>query len=220
MRSFFVTIPFRTIAVFFASAAFASTIPITGTGSIGGESLFDLVGPGFSASSHPPGGPWLGGFCADGTCDLSSNGTQIQAWVAPLVCWGECGWSKGSLNGAYANALQGALFLPRFVSIPSLPQGLAPGDVTALGSYPFSGDLTAFLQLPDGSQRPVFAVSLLGSVKVKLGLQGSAPNVYFNSSSYQFSGTATPTPEPGSVLCVGIALAMIGFWMRKTRRWE
>jgi hypothetical protein len=219
MKSPLAAVLLSAMAGFFAPAACATGIPVTGTATFGMWGLFDLTGPQFFASSHPPGGGAGGpGWCTDGACDLS-GATEIQAFPHFYPGCGDCGWSAGSLDGNAANLLEGALFLPEFVTIPPLPQDLPP-EVTALGLYPFHGDLTGFFQSPDGSLRRVFEVELAGSVQVTLaGLEGPGQgSVHVDTAMYAFTGTATPMPEPASALCLAIGLAMIGFRKLKTSR--
>ncbi len=104
---FLVVLP-GVIAALLAPAAFATSISVTGTGSVGMWGIFDFFGPQFFASSHPPGGGAGGpGWCIYGTCDLNAA-KQIQAFPYFYPSCGDCGWSAGSLQGADANLLVGA----------------------------------------------------------------------------------------------------------------
>lgn len=199
------------MSAFLAQAASVTSIPITGTGSSNGNwPIFDFVGPDFNATSHGGGGTFGLGFCGNGTCSLKED---IRAFDhLPEV---DAGWSMGSFNGAEANFLRGTLFLPSFVTIPPVSQSL-PEELTTQGS--FHGDLTGFFETPDGINHRLFEVFLTGEVQITLsGFQGSPTESFFVGwASYEFTGTATETPEPGTVFYLATALALVA-WRRRMR---
>ena len=192
-------------AALIVTAASATSIPITGAASSNGSwAIFEFTGSNFYATSHGVNGTFGLGWCIDGSCSLRS---AIDALPIPSPGITDVGWSIASLNGIEASFLSGTLYVPGSVRLPPLGQEV-PARVTALGSYPFIGDFTGFLRLPDGTDRRLFEVVVKGRTRVTLdGLAGLNSGVmHVDDASYTFTGTATPTPEPGGMTLVAAAL--------------
>ena len=200
-------VAFCTIAAAFAPAASATTLPFTGVaerGLIGGGwGIFELSGPGFYATSHGEGNDFLAS-CTDGLCAITAS--AMFAIDVPLPGVPDFGWSMGSLDGKDANFLRGRLVFPEYAKIPVLPPTAV---VTALGLYPFYGDLTGFFEGPDGVAHELFTVQLAGQARLQMATYGSLSRpAPFRSGTYELTGTATPTPAWHYVL-LRIALAII-----------
>ena len=76
MKGRFLAVPLCAIAGSVAPAAFATSMPITGTGIVRGTGgAFNLVGPQFFARSSPPDAYYGVGWCTDGTCQLDVTTT-------------------------------------------------------------------------------------------------------------------------------------------------
>ena len=192
-------------AAWIVPAVFATGIPITGTASSNGDwAIFEFTGSNFYARSDGLNGTFGLGWCMDGTCSLRS---AIYALPIPSPGITDVGGSIASLNGIDASFLSGTLYVPGSVRLPQLGPEV-PAEVTALGSYPFIGDLTAFRRLPDGTDRRLFEVVVKGLAQVTLDdLEGvDSRAMHVGDASYTFTGTATPTPEPGGLTLSAVAL--------------
>lgn len=204
-----------------ATTAMASSIAITGTADKGyaRDDNFSISGPGLTLYATAPDGPSDVSLspCPPGI--TLQCGLVIQAnpgFQVPYV------YSGGSLNGVSADYLLGSL---TFSPAPEFPTTPIPNGSNVSGPVTVSGDIIGVNLTSPGNNPgpPLFNVMISGTGTLTADtMHGCATascspsDVAFTGFDFTFSGTASSTPEPASVIL--LATGMLGLGVIELKR--
>lgn len=206
-----------------ASTARANPLRIAGFWNIGDDSYFEINGPSLALGSDNPAeggpGPTVVFSCPSGSCVLPpQTGGPFPSGQA--VASG----SGGTFNGVAMYDLTG--FLSFTGGSYTMPSSSSSRTITLLGVVPF--DITGMLVGYGGSGVapccpfsegfpvtvgvPLFSFQVAGSGNADI--YGFPPvpgsNTFtITDEQYNFSGTATVTPEPTTFLMFGLGFALL-----------
>jgi hypothetical protein len=185
----------------------ASAAPISGTASLAGSNSanFDFSGPNLTAMSSTIDWPSLVLVCnINAICDTTSNipaAFNFQGFMNP-------GSSSGSFNGVTADILAGNL---TFTGSVFVPDGVRDFNVPVSVHGNIQGYNVNFRAGPPFILGPLLwdlAISGTGTLSMSAFNLSGSPEL-FRSVEYTFSGDATPIPEPGSIVLVATAIAVL-----------
>jgi hypothetical protein len=188
----------------------ANPIPISGGAyqNLSGGSL-GFAGLGLSVYSSSPASPGAGVFqCEPGSfCDVTITDQANSG------CSEEPGCSSGSFAGKDANVIMGYLtFSGGGIAPPLGPQGSMSVDfpVTVTGS------IQGYFETPTEAFQLLWSFNISGSGDGG----GGGPSdgyggAFLQNGSYEFTGTATPLPEPSSLLLLATGMLGLAGVMRR-----
>lgn len=195
--------------------ASASPIAITGTASeIGANSAniqFSGSGVNVFSSTSDFGTAVLfcnpGGFC-NMTLTVPTS-VAFEGFGTTVVD----GLSNGSLSGVAANAIGGQL---TFSGGAFIPDGPFPADITI--PVMVAGTIQGFNVTDCPEDCPatlLWSLTISGTGEASFVNEGDNP-FFYQLVNYTFAGTATPTPEPGTLILLAAGLSGIALnWGRK-----
>jgi hypothetical protein len=207
LTTWFLTLPAR-----------ADGIPIVGTAGqeLNGFQFFQITSPttAFSALAidiefgFPP-------SCSSTPCDLTVT-ISSPVMTESTFTWidGTTGGHVGVIGSSNPGFVAGQVTFPNPGFVLALPPGTS---FTLSGTIPFFGQLEGFLGTTSLEQ--IFSVDLSGTAdytfRGRENSDGSAANVLL--TQFNFEGTATPVPEPSSLLLLGSGLMIFARWKRAGR---
>jgi hypothetical protein len=201
-----------------AQVTWGDPIHFSGTGTWGGDfDNFTFAGHGLSLEWATPIGP---GFvletCSYNTvCNITTSAFTAgsEGFFGPV-------YNSGSFKGAMANTLFGELTFFGFASLAPFT-GTETVDVPVTFSGEITGEEVACVGGigPCGVSGPVeFQLLMSGQGTADLFFGGGANGAVLESITYDFTGTARPTPEPGTLLLLGGGMLSLAPLVRRTRR--
>lgn len=170
--------------------------PISGTAVLAGAVTagFDFSGPNLTANSATPDWPSTVLICAvNSICDVTLT-------VPAFPVRGNFGGSSGTFNGVTADSLSGEL---TFGGTMFVPAGVS--DFTALVTL--QGNIEGH-NGPNGPLLWSLAISGTGTLSTSVNAVSGLQDIFFHVG-YTFEGTATPVPEPPSMLLLATAMAAL-----------
>jgi hypothetical protein len=202
----------------------ADGIPIVGNAEASSQLLqefFDITSPTtlFQVNMFFEAG--MGGFsCLSGTvCDLT---VTIPAFIEGRNIFQNFTWIDGTtgthqtFNGPVTGFVTGDLVFPNPGFVFSFPPDT---HFSLTGTIPFSGQLSGFLGDLNDVERQVFSVDLSGTATFDFVGRESPDGTFalVDPTDFNFAGTATPVPEPSSLLLLGSGLMFFARWKRAGR---